>query len=888
MAGFAYEKIAMLKSMINAPEIPNLMVNNLSEKMDMRDYQKEAFENFIMYYENPKVRVNSNSQIWSLFHMATGSGKTYIMAGLILYLYKQGYRNFLFFVNQSNIVEKTKDNFLKKDFKKYLFAQTICIDGKNVEVKAVDNFQDSDENAINIVFTTVQGLHEKLNNVKENSVTYKDFNNKVVLIADEAHHINADTRRLKGAAKKEEEENTKSWESTITNIFRAHRENILLEFTATCDLKNKYILEKYMGNPAEIIYNYTLLEFRNSGYTKDLYNLRTTLSPMLRTIQAMLLSQYRLKLFESIKVGNSKPVILLKTTGKTVECDKFYDEYIDFINNQFNENTIQMIRSQAIGTIERMFEYFDKNGISDSDLVLELKQSFSEEHIVKIHSKVPNISELQQKLNDLENHRNPYRMIFTVDMLNEGWDVLNLFDIVRLYDMEKDAGNNKYLNPTTIAEAQLIGRGARYFPFDLNVNVDFAETHRNKRKFDACRDNELAICETLYYHCIDESRYINSLKKALKETGFNMADDPVKFTYKLKPEFKNSNFYETAKLFKNEQKVVDEKTITCIPKNFVVISDYHTVNSSSSESLYSEDNSIKANITESNTNKKIKDIDKRIVLKALRQYEVYKFNKLKGYFPNLTSIDEFISSTDYFGRYEINVWCEEGREPNNIDFYNAVLKVAESLQRKILSIKETFVGTTEFVEVPLKKYIVDSEREKVYSNDTLENAEGEGVSQNASVINSNYKLDLSDKDWFVYDDNYGTTEEKKFVKYFSTKIDELKRKYDIVYLIRNERKFHIYSFEDGIRFEPDYILILQKNAVTVQQQQIFIEPKGEHLRSNDKESKKEKFLLEIEEKGNCISYHNSDDEYKVIGLPFYTQSVNEDEFKEAFEKLLKD
>jgi transposase len=30
----------------------------------------------------------------------------------MLYLYKQGYRNFLFFVNLSNIVEKTKENFL--------------------------------------------------------------------------------------------------------------------------------------------------------------------------------------------------------------------------------------------------------------------------------------------------------------------------------------------------------------------------------------------------------------------------------------------------------------------------------------------------------------------------------------------------------------------------------------------------------------------------------------------------------------------------------------------------------------------------------------------------------------------------------------------------------
>ena len=36
----------------------------------------------------------------------------------------------------------------------------------------------------------------------------------------------------------------------------------------------------------------------------------------------------------------------------------------------------------------------------------------------------------QIELNDLENIKVPYRMVFTVDMLHEGWDVLNLFDIV--------------------------------------------------------------------------------------------------------------------------------------------------------------------------------------------------------------------------------------------------------------------------------------------------------------------------------------------------------------------------------------------------------------------------------------------------------------------------
>jgi type III restriction enzyme len=34
-------------------------------------------------------------------------------------------------------------------------------------------------------------------------------------------------------------------------------------------------------------------------------------------------------------------------------------------------------------------------------------------------------------------------VIFTVDKLNEGWDVLNLFDIVRLYEGQNTGGSNK-------------------------------------------------------------------------------------------------------------------------------------------------------------------------------------------------------------------------------------------------------------------------------------------------------------------------------------------------------------------------------------------------------------------------------------------------------------
>ncbi len=53
------------------------------------------------------------------------------MAGLILSYYKQGYRHFLFFINQNNIVDKTENNFIDKTHTKYLFKEKIVIDDKD-------------------------------------------------------------------------------------------------------------------------------------------------------------------------------------------------------------------------------------------------------------------------------------------------------------------------------------------------------------------------------------------------------------------------------------------------------------------------------------------------------------------------------------------------------------------------------------------------------------------------------------------------------------------------------------------------------------------------------------------------------------------------------------
>ena len=190
--------------------MPEYIKDNLNKSFELRPYQIEAISRFIFYYNDlQKVKPSH-----LLFHMATGSGKTLLMAANILYLYKQGCRNFLFFVNSTNIIEKTRDNFLNKQSSKYLFNEKVVIDGKEIPIKEVDNFEVTDPTGINIFFTTVQGLHSLMNSSRENTLTYEDFEDKnIIIISDEAHHINAWTKNSLG---KDETIAKTTWEHTVT------------------------------------------------------------------------------------------------------------------------------------------------------------------------------------------------------------------------------------------------------------------------------------------------------------------------------------------------------------------------------------------------------------------------------------------------------------------------------------------------------------------------------------------------------------------------------------------------------------------------------------------------------------------------------------------------
>lgn len=850
---FLFEKIDTLKEVGYYSELPQYIKENLNPDFELRPYQEAAFCNYITYFENPKIRQKPTQ---TLFHMATGSGKTLIMAGLMLYLYKQGYRNFLFFVNLSNIVRKTKENFLTQTSSKYLFAENLILDGDRIKVKEVSNFQNTDENAINICFTTIQGLHSDMGAVKENSLSFDDFyGKKIVLISDEAHHLSASTK------KQNDDENVKSWEYTVERIFNSSPENVLLEFTATCDIKNPDILRKYEN---KIIFDYPLSKFRDDLYSKEIKTLRTDSSVFDRSLQAVLLSQYRLKVFQDNRL-NIKPVILLKSHRIKDNANNMaaFISGISALTGTKIQEVFDTIRGQA-PIMQEAYDYFVKNGISFDQLAQEIKEDFSAIHCISANED-KEIEKNQLILNSLEDIDNPYRAVFAVDKLNEGWDVLNLFDIVRLYETRD--GKNGKPGAGTISEAQLIGRGARYCPFRIDD-----EQPKYQRKYDADVDNQLRICETLYYHCWNEPRYISELHTALREIGLDLEGIVTK-RYSLKDSFKADELYQTGYVFTNERMLKSRADVhELLPSVRDKIYDVAiSVGRGGEDVVLEEISSDKSVETYSITMtfKEIADVNYSTVNRALRQFDVFKFNTLKSYFPNIKSTYEFVTDENYLGNIKIKVTSKYKALPMNV-VYRACVNVLSKIALKISAIEEVYEGTTEFKAHYLHEYIRDKSINVKPISGSI------GVSQNDASVGTN-RLDLSSEDWFVFNDNFGTSEEKAFVRYFKDYVDTLRSKYDKVYLLRNERQIHLYSFDGGERFEPDYILYLCKNrADSVEQLIVFVEPKGTHLIDSDKW--KEDFLLELKEKAIPTVTFVDDNKYKIWGFHFFNTECRSVEF----------
>jgi type III restriction enzyme len=855
------------KKEFDKTEVPAFITDNLNPKFSIRPYQKTGLQYFLNYWNEAfEGKPRQNHQL--LFHMATGSGKTMMMAGIIIYLYSKGYRNFLFFVNSTNIINKTRDNFLNEGSRKYLYSDQISIGEKRINIKEVDSFQSVNTDDINIVFSTIQGLHMTLNNPKENGLTYDDFEDKkIVLISDEAHHINAETKKGKDVDQDEMFEAI-SWEGTVTKIFNSNPANCLLEFTATVDFNDETLAAKYLP---KLIYDYPLSQFRIDGYSKEIKVLQASLEPFERAVQAVILSQYRRKVFE--KYGKAiKPVLLFKS--KTIkESLAFFTQFKDGIKSLTPAVLTKIQTTSKDQSVSNAFAFFAKNNISFTNLITELQIDFEEDKLISVNSKEE--SEAKQiAVNSLES--NEYRAVFAVDKLNEGWDVLNLFDIVRLYDTRDNTG--KKIGKTTMSEAQLIGRGARYCPFQINADQPLFG-----RKYDSDIENELRICEELYYHSSYNPKYIQDLNTALRELGLKPKNS-VERKVTIKDSFKKTTLFKVGHIFLNEREKNERKDIVGLPTSMIPTPyphQLHTGYTKTTTAFEGDKNKDKGE------ERKAKDYSlssfgSAVVRKAIQRLEFYEFSNLRDFLPNLKSVDEFITSDKYLGKLSIEFSGSEAQilNPSVEDKLEATIRLLDFVSKVISSEKIEFKGSKEFKP----KMVNEVFKEKVLNFTVDEGTDQEFGKSMCDPTETAYHLDLSTRDWFAFTDCYGTSEEKLLIKFIDKRYAELALIYSEVFLIRNEKHFKIYGYDDGKPLEPDFVLFLVgKEPINTMHYQVFLEPKGSHLLRADKW--KEDFLVSIKA-NHTIEQLFSNKQYVVWGMPFYNYAERMPEFEAGFKELL--
>jgi type III restriction enzyme len=860
------------KKYVQKIEIPETIKTNLNPNFQLRPYQIEAFQRFLCFFKDEPFESKQPKPYQLMYNMATGSGKTLIMAGLILYLYSKGYRKFLFFVNSKNIINKTIDNFINTNSSKYLFGNNITFENKKVSIRKVDNFEDANLNDINICFTTIHKLHGDIYIEKEDSLTIEDFKqHKIVFISDEAHHINKRTISQMKIAQLSKP----NWENTVDKIFNQNYENLLLEFTATLDYEHINIVEKYKP---KVLFRYDLRQFKDDGYSKDVNLLRSEMTDDERIIQAIILNQYKqdIALKHSI---NLKPVILFKAQKLIKDSLENKANFHRIIENLSEKDLRNIKEKSKIEIIQKAFDFYEDNSINK--LIQKIKINFAETNCISVNEenlekkslKKNDLAELVEQqfvLNSLEDNNNPIRAIFAVNKLNEGWDVLNLFDIVRLYK-SRDSKAGKP-GKTTTAEAQLIGRGARYFPFKITNDQD-----RFKRKYDIPNNiNELKIIEELHYHTIEDSRYISELTKALIDTGiYDDEKDFVERELKLKERFKDTDLYKKGVVFENKKVKNEYENIRSFEDLGVKKRNIEFV-LSSGEGAVTEafnENEVKSAVSEKkHKDVKLEQIPIHIIKNALARNDFFHFSNIKHYFPSITSINDLIQQKEYLRSLAITFKGTKERISNitNSDYFCAVIQLLNEIEKDIRNNLYDYFGTYDFNEVStIKDKFPEIIKLKIAKNN-------ERARSQAAF--------LADEDWYAYNDNFGTPEEKQFVEMFARRFDKIAKKYSDIYLIRNERKVKIFD-KKGRRFEPDFLLFLKQKAKENITYQMFIEPKGAQFLEKDKW--KEDFLNEIrsEFKDKVINY--SSDKFRLTGVPFYNNE-NENEFIESFESALID
>ena len=155
--------------------------------------------------------------------------------------------------------------------------------------------------------------------------------------------------------------------------------------------------------------------------------------------------------------------------------------------------------------------------------------------------------------------------------------------------------------------------------------------------------------------------------------------------------------------------------------------------------------------------------DKALIRTAVSFNTFYRFDSLKKYCPTLTSMHEFLTSSDWLGNAIVRVKVATGSPAlTNEQRLTAVKKYLVRVQTAITNNSKRSIGTNKFIPIAVNEVIQDYQKRV-----------GDPFNKGASIGSDQ----MPGKDWYVYDYAIVDTLEKHFIDHINSIIPDLKQLY---------------------------------------------------------------------------------------------------------------
>jgi len=430
------------------------IINEVRQRLSLRPPQVEALEAAARFVE--LVGLNKGSNLVSALEktraffphlktferqfaniclaLATGVGKTRLMGALIAYLVRShNVRHFMILAPNRTILEKLEREFKNLSDQKYVFkgledlgSRMRIITSENFDEgagvrndkKSALNFLDSQEIHINIfsiamIHTrndTARRMKKGNDYVPEGYFQYLTGLNDLVILMDEAHRYRA---------------------SGATQALNELKPMLGIELTATPYIEKGEKNREFFKN---VVFEYSLAQAINDGFVKE---------PQVAGRENFKSSDYGdealedLKIKDGIRIHEQTKIYLLAYASK---------EMLPVIK------PFILIIAQDTSHANRIRARIEHP---------EFMEGHYQGKVTTVHSKQEGEDEekMIRDLLSIERSNNSIEIVIHVNMLREGWDVVNLYTIVPL----------RTANSKTLIEQQ-IGRGLR-LPYGKRTGV---------------------------------------------------------------------------------------------------------------------------------------------------------------------------------------------------------------------------------------------------------------------------------------------------------------------------------------------------------------------------------------------------------------------------------